>query len=472
MRRLLWLLLPLALYFAYGTYTSNFYQEMVRARQQVTAQNNSELDLALVYSDTTSDGFLTGAEIALEETTANDKKINLQTMVVSDDSSTLASLSAKLRRNLNLSVLVCDVPTRQESSLAVLSETYGVGALLVNARSPFVSSKGFRYVNLVEPGFRTFCDGVLAQLPIVCEKEPGERVQFGVFFDRNEVDSDALVNTLVESTARFNENYTVVERLRKAVKSGLLKEQDSLSVVSEMFFLSSHIADDRPALNGLLRDFMIKRPESTVQDALEAANRMTNPLHSQFTQSILSGDVDPAVLTRVVKKGPELDCVILVGEVRRLKPVIRVLRSLIQDKPIIVMDYQPAGWIEANYGTLATNMYLVTSVDAGADTPRMEAFRSKFEQLARSRGREVTQVDEAAVLAYESVTMLREVTAAHDTTIPIEIMTLLQQYGANWPGLTTDKVGFDSSGDGVGREVFLITLDNGQYRYVRKDDTL
>jgi hypothetical protein len=466
---LLWLLT--ALYIGNGFYYNNFYVDLIQKRQAKAKQNGKMLQVALVQSGTVPNGFETGVELAQQDLEQN-SSVELRVRNLKP-----GQVSSVLNRDFDISAIVSDAPGKMASQLAVECESYGVGLLLINVEAPFVTSEGFRYVNKVEPGYTDYCSAVIDNLGAVCQKPEGEPIEIGLFFDRSGAGGDALVNTFLETTRAHDGNFLIFQQLSQAVQANLLKETDPISNIDSTIFLQTGIAKDGPGLSNYLEHFGSIEDESTpttVGDALTGHPALKNPVSTIFTQAFDPSRINPNHLSVIAEgnrvEGTKADCVVLIAELSRAKPLIESLRTLGVEVPIICIDYEPAGWLESEFGDRTKGLYLVTSVPPDIETPRMLAFKERFRQQAQSAGRPVTEADEAAILAYESITMLAAVAEKQGSSLPIGLMTLLQIGGRSWPGLSAETIGFDSSGDGIGREITVIELRDGQYVSVKREE--
>ena len=147
-----WLLiLCVVLYFGFGYYNNNFYRALIQKSASIARKDPSHLHVAVVHGDSIPTGFLTGAEIAVED--SNQKtpgRILLKEVSSKLEVDTAAALDSLLSRDMRISAVVAEAPSNP-NKIAVIFESYGVGLLLVNPDPTFMPSPGLRYSVKVGP---------------------------------------------------------------------------------------------------------------------------------------------------------------------------------------------------------------------------------------------------------------------------------------------------------------------------------
>ena len=461
-------------YFAYGyLYDSNNYLRLIRKREAVTKASPQVLSLALAHEGQNRSGFLTGAELAKEDIeNRSSLRVSLEDLELSPDAHRVRSTLPVFRSNFDISAIISDLQPDLASQFAVLCESYGVGLLQLNVESSFTSAEGFRYVNRVEPSFFSYCEAVIDTLGVITAQAENEPVRLGLLFDREALGGDARVNAVMEAARAHQITYRTSLNLQSAIKSGVVKGSDRLAALDSSLALQSGVPSDTAGLNSYLNRFQQTGEgglDISIAEALERMPALKNPLELAYTQAFDSSGVDPSYVAATIKKG-KADCVIVVGSLRRIKPILNTVNTLEVETPIIVLDYEPASWVESELGNLSGNLYLVSSVDTNSDSPAMQDFRERFRQVAVAKGRAVTEADEASILAYESVSMIGSVVEDHGTTVPIELMALLQMDGRVWTGLEGRQIGFNANGDGIGRSISVVRLRDGDFVSVKREE--
>ena len=458
------LLIAIAIYIAYGYYNNNFYLELISSRVDVARQNSNELHVAAFHGSQIPTGFMTGAEIALEEVNrAEGMSLVLHQVAAVSDSNGMSRLNRLLRRNLRITHVVAEAPPHMANQIAVLCESYGVGLFLLKLDPPFLTSEGFEYVVKLEPNFSAYCQAVIDGLGVVSGVPENQEISVGLFFDRHEPGDETLVNAFIGAIGSHNELYSGASAIQTAVRDGLLDKDQPLHSLDDTFYLQSGLSVAGTNLATYLNHKNHnKLKDITIEEALERTPALMNRVKYGFVHGFEPGKFS-ASRVGAATKSSELDAVIVLASVSESIGLIDELRDLSVKGPIICVDYQPSGWVESNLGDLAENVYFVSVLDPSRESPTLDDFEDKFRRRAQQSERVVREADQASVLAYEAVTILAALAREQDTKIPLETMTILQMVGAKWAGLSADKIGFNSVGDGIGRTPILITLIDGKY---------
>jgi len=455
------LLLCVALYFGIGFYNNNFYRTLVRNRANLARKDPSHLHVAVVHGDSISTGFLTGAEIATEEVNQKSPgRIVLQEIDATTERDVGAALESLLARNMSISVVVAEAPGTP-NQIAVICESYGVALLLVNPDPTFLPSPGFRYVLKVGPHYDSTCQAVIDSLSLVTGKPKHAEIRVGLFFDQSTVGGEDLVNTFLGVNRSHNELYRSAVAIEKAVEEGLLKGDQPLDSLDDTLYIQSGVT----VAGSILRDFLVHETATadlTTQQALDRTPALKNSVKLSFVQGYETEPFNPGHLAAVTKSEP-LDCIVLVANLPKAIELIGRIRALKVTTPIICLDFKPAPWAITNLGSLTENLYMVSAIDPTLTTAGLGEFRQRFRERAARLDRPVKESDLTGVLAYDSLTTLANVATEQGTTVPLELMTLIQFQTTKWKGLSTDKIRFESGSVTADQKPVLVTLKDGAY---------
>ena len=465
-----YVILLVLVYFAQGFYFNNFYRKLTAERETLTRVQDQDLHVAALYAGEISTGFLTGVELAVEDVNKQSPRVVMTEIALRafDEDIAVKELNAALRRNLNISAVLADVPPGLAERVAVVCESYGVALVLVNSDPPFLLSRGLKYVVQCEPSYETYCEAVRNNLSALCLKPPGQTLRIGVFFDQSGQGEDTMINNFLGMVRDHNEVYASAQAIREAVEEEVLTGDQTLESLRDNFYLQSGLQVRGPTLTAYLREATLAaRQEMRLAQALEEVPQLKHPLRMNFVQGFDAHRLDPARLVQDTKSAP-LDCIVVVANLPNSTSLLSHLRSLKVDVPIVVMDYQPEEWVAANLGPLAENLWLLSVYDPDRQTPELDSFRARFRTQAGNRT--IKEVDQSAVMAYESLTMLARLVREQGSMAPIDLMTVLGFEGVRWPGLSSDEVGFDSAGQGTGRPMVLLTLQNDRFVSLQRKD--
>lgn len=455
------LLLCVFLYFGIGYYNNNFYRTLIHNRANAARKDPNHLHVAVVHGSSIPTGFLTGAEMAVEDINQNNPgRITLHELDSSRESDSVAALDSLLSRDMNISMVVAEAPDKP-NKIAVICESYGAGLLLVNPDPTFLPSPGFHYVVKVGPRYSSICQSVLDNLSRVTNKPEHKQIRVGLFFDQSAVGGEDLVNIFLGVNRSHNELYRSAVAIQKAVDEGLLKGDQPLDSLDDTLYIQSGVT----VAGSILRDFLVHESTTanlTTQQALDRTPVLKNPIQLSFVRGFETAPFNPDRLEAVTKSDP-LDCIVLIANLPKTTELIRRIRALKVSIPVICLDWKPAPWVTTNLGPMAQGLYLVSSLDPSLTTEGLDQFRQRFRERAARLDRPVKDSDLAGVLAYDSLTTLARITLEQGTTVPRDLMSLLQLNAAKWRGLATDRIHYDSGGVSADRKPVLVTLKDGAY---------
>jgi ABC-type branched-subunit amino acid transport system substrate-binding protein len=153
----------------------------------------------------------------------------------------------------------------------------------------------------------------------------------------------------------------------------------------------------------------------------------------------------------------QFDAVMIADQLPRGAKLVTDLRKMGMDKPIIANDKLDSGELWRLAQQAANNVYVASTVDPSANTPRFLEFKSRF------RRRWGQDPGYGASQGYEALMLLADAGEESDSADPLVIATTLRAY--KWKGLFGEYE-FSQSGDVEGRHISIKLLQNNQFTTV------
>jgi ABC-type branched-subunit amino acid transport system substrate-binding protein len=153
----------------------------------------------------------------------------------------------------------------------------------------------------------------------------------------------------------------------------------------------------------------------------------------------------------------QFNAVMIADQLPRAAKLVMDLRKMGMDKPIIANDKLDSGLLWDIAHQAANNVYVASTVDPSATTPRFQEFRQRF------RKRWGEDPGYGASQGYEALMLLAEAGRDSDSADPLVVATTLRAY--TWKGLFGDYE-FSQNGDIEGRRITIKELKDGQFTTV------
>lgn len=153
----------------------------------------------------------------------------------------------------------------------------------------------------------------------------------------------------------------------------------------------------------------------------------------------------------------QFDAVMIADQLPRAAKLVMDLRKMGMDKPIIASDKLDSGALWDVAGKAANNVYVASTVDPSATTPRFLEFKQRF------RKRWGQDPGYGASQGYEALMLLAEAGRESDSADPLVVASTLRAY--KWEGLFGEYE-FAQSGDIEGRHITIKRLTDGQFTTV------